>query len=963
MAGNGTTGPTTAVTNGNPAIGANTMSTMSTSTMTSTSTPSTTIGSGFTNLQQSITSALPDVESRLRGLVAQWRVRGLGRTSLSERATRRLLSSTSQKLKGDRRHRQLTYWLAKLALWFEANVVFVRCLWLCTSVASFVLYVVGTYGQYRQARYRFTARWWGDIISGGLLLPCFSLEVLKSHSKGSFRSYFFSLQGLIDLANALMLVPPLVAVAGSGVLDTLATTRRFNAWMDAVRAIRLERPLAFCVRAYKMVPNATIRSRSKRHRFKKLGFMMLCMNSPEPSSSHFYYHNAVYYCVVTMATVGYGDISPKGVVGQIVVCFLIVAGIALFSALLSELVRCVWVGELKANKMASFLEEFYHPDHGPHGIISILLGEQPPPDELELLLAEKRFMKKVKYLQGSASVERDLHRARVQDADAVFILNDEHPQGGLTALKKRDVSALLRLIAVKQFSPEVPVVMQLNTASYLHLALRADNIICVQEFKLVLLASNTAAPGVIPLIYNLLASQASYSVPSDSMEAAAPWWIEYLKGATQEVYRWQLPPCLYGLNLQSVIAATYRAAGVVTFAIETGNSEYGSVEPGDVAYVIAQDVAELQTIMANLPMGLLEDFHNDETKVHEEFRQAMQASNAVWQLPEEKILERQQTLKQQDSPELKNHVVVFGTPSNLLAFLRPLQATSSEQPARVVLILDSTIHPDADSVVESFPEVRFVAGSPLNIEDLARARVRFAAHVVILAEPDGDDDCDRVDDLAILKYLELQTFLEVSSHIPHPKPHITVELQRPDSVKYLAEIANTSSSDDINGEMYNGHARAMFAAGMVYNPVTTDKLLCQNYYNPHLGHILRVLLGIDESLLETRQVTLAEAKQAETSQDPSLAAEFRGAGLRMQGAEARVSHGSRIRQVPLPGAFRHPDRRGTFRDLFRYLNSQRLLPIALLRSGQESGVGRMPYVVVNPEKEAIVYPTDRVFVL
>ncbi|MBP7835059.1 two pore domain potassium channel family protein [Candidatus Saccharibacteria bacterium] len=51
------------------------------------------------------------------------------------------------------------------------------------------------------------------------------------------------------------------------------------------------------------------------------------------------YLNSYYYTIVTVATVGYGDYTPKTDVGKIGATVLIIVGIGLFSTFISLLVK------------------------------------------------------------------------------------------------------------------------------------------------------------------------------------------------------------------------------------------------------------------------------------------------------------------------------------------------------------------------------------------------------------------------------------------------------------------------------------------------------------------------------------------------------------------------------------------------------------------------------------------------
>lgn len=95
------------------------------------------------------------------------------------------------------------------------------------------------------------------------------------------------------------------------------------------------------------------------------------------------FFSAVYFMFVTVSTVGYGDFAPKTVLGQLMVCVIIIFGIYTFaneSAAFMTLygdqrsghikynvsrntLHVVVTGNPSAAQMKDFIREFFHPDH------------------------------------------------------------------------------------------------------------------------------------------------------------------------------------------------------------------------------------------------------------------------------------------------------------------------------------------------------------------------------------------------------------------------------------------------------------------------------------------------------------------------------------------------------------------------------------------------------------------------
>lgn len=94
------------------------------------------------------------------------------------------------------------------------------------------------------------------------------------------------------------------------------------------------------------------------------------------------FDSAFYFMIVTVCTVGYGDISPSSDFARIVIGIFIILIIVLVSKQTSELnelmkfsseyripykgapgKHIVLIGNISSNTLSKFLKEFFHPDH------------------------------------------------------------------------------------------------------------------------------------------------------------------------------------------------------------------------------------------------------------------------------------------------------------------------------------------------------------------------------------------------------------------------------------------------------------------------------------------------------------------------------------------------------------------------------------------------------------------------
>ena len=159
--------------------------------------------------------------------------------------------------------------------------------------------------------------------------------------------------------------------------------------------------------------------------------LLQCVEPPDSAYSR--YFDGVYFTVVTMSTVGYGDISAGSDVGKGIVMFLIICGCALYAVIIGEGATLVWRrGEAKVrgeiqhkqrnhivimeegslNVARELFEEILADTHrDPRKLMYVSTHEQNPFLDQGIL-----------YTRGERIYDEDvLQRACVQHADKVII--------------------------------------------------------------------------------------------------------------------------------------------------------------------------------------------------------------------------------------------------------------------------------------------------------------------------------------------------------------------------------------------------------------------------------------------------------------------------------------------------------------------------------------------------------------
>jgi voltage-gated potassium channel len=178
---------------------------------------------------------------------------------------------------------------------------------------------------------------------------------------------------------------------------------------------------------------------------------------------------ALYWTVVTMTTVGYGDITPVSAPGRILAMAVMVSGLFLVSILTGSLAS--FLVEQKAQKRKGLLTVKLTRHviiagwnfHGP-GLVKTLreskvlaehslvlvndLGEEARDEVAQILNLGDRLQ----FVKGIAAHEGVMRKARPEEAKMVFILR----QGGIPS-KDADQQSIYTALTVRSLSPKVPI--------------------------------------------------------------------------------------------------------------------------------------------------------------------------------------------------------------------------------------------------------------------------------------------------------------------------------------------------------------------------------------------------------------------------------------------------------------------------------------------------------------------------
>lgn len=190
--------------------------------------------------------------------------------------------------------------------------------------------------------------------------------------------------------------------------------------------------------------------------------------------------NSVYFAVVTLMTVGYGDFVPYTLFGRMWIVFHIIFAAYLISREISLLIdalksmrrgagsyiyssgteHVVVTGRVKWEFLQQFVKEFLaEPSNLDTKVIVLTSNQNWSDDDWNKFVSHSPFFDHhLMFLEGSALKINDLSRARVGAAQAVFVLADPHRKDPY----KEDSDILKAVLTIRNYSGAVPV-YALNT--------------------------------------------------------------------------------------------------------------------------------------------------------------------------------------------------------------------------------------------------------------------------------------------------------------------------------------------------------------------------------------------------------------------------------------------------------------------------------------------------------------------
>jgi hypothetical protein len=698
--------------------------------------------------------------------------------------------------------------------------------------------------------------------------------------------------------------------------------------------------------------------------------------------------DAFYFTIVTISTVGYGDVTPKTVFGKVIVIFVILTALAIIPKILGGLLDAVANGTKGTTNRVYFRTKYavvvsMDPDNEEQiidmleglvdtrcagGLKVVLLCNHDLSITIKEILRRPKYNLAVIYIRGIINYDT-IKRSGLKHAEACFILRAKSSNETMA-----DMDSILRVLTICSTVAHIPIfVYTISPDSEQFVCPPAQDTACLSELKQLLMGYNVLFEGTSTLVTNLLLHA------TQSKEVSFKWQDEYTDGSANHFSHFTVLPVFVGKSFCTVTWFLYQELQIIPIAVYASRQKHDQYKNTTTAQTILlnpgrdyifREGDQLIYIGQSDDINKLLEFHEPEEiikkmYVGEEFmfcgklrlaeystygsgrefscdfgKLAVMPYIPPYELPptrepplcvqmvEEGSLE--ESVLDEIPVDCSDHIIIIGSNKNIYSLLSTIRAGYLDL-GKIVPIVILQKEPPCDRQwkhVKFFPNMRFVIGDCMMKDDLIRAGVGCASTVVIDFVDDMQKEERFADARTVLAYNLVKTLVTDTN-----KTRILTGLETRISANFFrlkAEIPLGLHSDDVLKEREEFLHSSAYASGRIIVPEVLDSILIQSWMAPYTIDLVKLLCG-------ARYPGTIKAVQ------------------RLTGKPKTVHLSSII--IP-PEFIGH-----SFQHMFKQmLFKHDALPIGLLR--KDIGLDNIyPFVYTNPLPDTILHANDQIYVL
>lgn len=234
--------------------------------------------------------------------------------------------------------------------------------------------------------------------------------------------------------------------------------------------------------------------------------------------------DALWYTLVTITTIGYGDITPITVPGKLIAIIIMISGIVVFGTVSGQIASILFSRQQKKdkgllklkNKKEHFIICGWKPDMETmlNGILSansdlvpsdIVLINTAGEEELFPILSNNAF-RGINFINGDFSEEETLMRANIMEAEKILVVSDFSKN---YSPMERDSRTVLAVLIIKKLNRTIYVAAELIDDKFKkHLENEhCDEIILSKIYETRLLVSASSGTGISHVLDKMLGSK------------------------------------------------------------------------------------------------------------------------------------------------------------------------------------------------------------------------------------------------------------------------------------------------------------------------------------------------------------------------------------------------------------------------------------------------------------------------
>ncbi|WP_198283988.1 potassium channel family protein [Evansella cellulosilytica] len=219
--------------------------------------------------------------------------------------------------------------------------------------------------------------------------------------------------------------------------------------------------------------------------------------------------DGIWWSVVTISTVGYGDFVPESIFGRILGIILILGGIALFSFFITNLASSTVLAKQEKDAGGAKVKEKGHYiivgwNERSHQLIKELMNLY---SNIHIVLIDETLEKKpidtkaLSFVKGSPTKDETYERANIKKAHTIIITSNQHVDE-----KTSDANTVLTLLTSKGMQSNIYAIVELISPQQAKNAERAgaDEVILSSKHLSLLMVNGVLFHGMTDVIAEML---------------------------------------------------------------------------------------------------------------------------------------------------------------------------------------------------------------------------------------------------------------------------------------------------------------------------------------------------------------------------------------------------------------------------------------------------------------------------